>query len=231
MQPLATNAVVGQDATFCGRDDDGNKRWAEVQRDTASTKTVGLACGPAATGEDVMAQLEALRAARGELPLVFACDRGAQYENATVKDYLEANGVVLLPRLPRTPQHNAWSERGIRELKEAAQLDPGMPAAQQEERLKSTAARLDANRRHATRKGLTADQADSILPRATSLVPRQAFYATCRRAMEGAERRHEHSRARTLACRKAAFAVMERFGLVRITGGRAPSSRRRSVPN
>ncbi|HYC77336.1 MAG TPA: hypothetical protein VEI02_06880, partial [Planctomycetota bacterium] len=113
VQPLATNAVVGQDATFCGRDDDGNKRWAEVQRDTASTKTVGLACGPAATGEDVMAQLEALRAARGELPLVFACDRGAQYENATVKDYLEANGVVLLPRLPRTPQHNAWSERGI----------------------------------------------------------------------------------------------------------------------
>ncbi|HYC76205.1 MAG TPA: hypothetical protein VEI02_01140 [Planctomycetota bacterium] len=46
MQPLATNALVGQDATFCGRDDEGNKRWAEVQRDVASTKTVGLACGP-----------------------------------------------------------------------------------------------------------------------------------------------------------------------------------------
>ena len=46
VQPLATNALVGQDATFCGRDDEGNKRWAEVQRDVASTKTVGLACGP-----------------------------------------------------------------------------------------------------------------------------------------------------------------------------------------
>jgi hypothetical protein len=61
---------------------------------------------------------------RGELPLALAVDRGSQYENEDVRDYLDRRQVVLLPRLPRTPQHNAWSERGIRELKAAAPARP-----------------------------------------------------------------------------------------------------------
>lgn len=236
VQVLATGALVGQDATFCGRHPPpagrrvGRAEWLEVQRDVASTKTVGLRRGPAADGPEIVRQLEALRGTRGELPLVIALDRGAQYENEDVKRYLDDHEVVLLPRLPRTPQHNAWSERGIRELKDAAPLDAGMPPAVQEARLRAAAARLDANRRHATRKGLTADEAYSILPRATSLVPRATFYADCRRAMQDAEHGHDHQRAKTLASRLAVLRVMESYGLVKITGGRPTSTDRPSVP-
>lgn len=230
VQALATDALVVQEATFCGQRAPhaggraGRTERAEVQRDLASTKTLGLSFGPAADGEEIVRRLEALRLTRGEPPPAYAFDRGPQYENETVRRFLREHEIVLVPRLPRTPQHNACGERGIREVKEAAQLDPRMPPGMQAARLKTAAARLDANRRHATREGLTADQADSILPCATFLVSRATFHAACRQAMDDAETGHEHQRAKTLARRRAFYEVMARCRLVKITGGRPPFS-------
>ena len=105
----ARNALWAQDATHLARDEMGKSVQAEVIREVASTRTLEIRVGPAATADDVIAALEQARATRGTLPLVWATDNGSAYVSAAVRKYLAENQIVPLRSLLRTPQHNAWA--------------------------------------------------------------------------------------------------------------------------
>lgn len=204
---------------------------AEVVRDVGTTQTLGLAIGPAADAEDVILLLDRIIAERGVAPLVWSTDNGPPYVSGRLDDYLRDRRIIHLKNLPRTPQHNAAAERGEGELKAAARLLPSDSPAERARKLVRTAAKLNRGRRRATRKGLTGREADSILPAATSIVSRDAFYEACRTAMEEAVRTATTWRAQRLAERAAIHGVLERYGLVQITGGRRRPATPASLSN
>jgi transposase InsO family protein len=204
---------------------------AEVVRDVATTRTVGLSIGPAADAEDVVSLLDRIIAERGVAPLVWSTDNGSPYVSQRLIDYLRARQIVHLRNLPRTPQHNAAAERGEGELKAGARFLPADDPETRARKLLRTADRLNRYRRRATRKGLTAHEADLILPPATSIVSREEFYEACRIAVEEAMKAKTSRRAQRLAERGAIYAVMERYGLVKITGGRRRAAPPASLSN
>jgi hypothetical protein len=58
------------------------------------------------------AQLE-----RGKTPWVLAVDNGGAQKSAELRAWARETDVILLFNVPRTPQHNAWVERGFGELR------------------------------------------------------------------------------------------------------------------
>jgi hypothetical protein len=164
-------------------------------------------------------------------PSVWSTYHGPPHVSQRLADYLRTRRIVHLPNLPRTPQHNAAAERGEGELKAGARFLRADDPATRARKLFRTADRLNRYRRRATRKGLTAHEADLILPRATSIVAREDFYEACRQAVEEAVQALTSRRARRLAEREAILAVMERYGLVKITGGRRRAAPRASFSN
>lgn len=98
-------------------------------------------------------------------------------------------------------------------------------------KLLRTADRLNRYRRRATRKGLTAHEADLILPPTTSIVSREEFYEACRFAVEEAVKAKTSRRAQRLAERGAILGVMDRYGLVKLTGGRRRAALPASLSN
>lgn len=258
VQPLAKDALWAQDATKVGDAaapavevpavevpavaapaEDGKEAaavptvalLAEVVRDVATTRTVGLSIGPAADAEDVISLLDRIIAERGVAPLVWSTDNGPPYVSQRLVDYLRERQIVHLRNLPRTPQHNAAAERGEGELKAGARFLPTDAPQTRARKLHRTADRLNRYRRRATRKGLTAHEADLILPPATSMVSREEFYEACRIAVEEAVKAKTSRRAQRLAERGAIHAVMERYELVKITGGRRRAAPPASLSN
>ena len=67
------------DATHLGRNPTGRAVQAEVLRDVASTRTIGISAGPEATAMEVMLLLDLTTAARGSPPLVLITDNGGAY--------------------------------------------------------------------------------------------------------------------------------------------------------
>jgi ribosomal protein S28E/S33 len=122
VEVLARDVLWALDATHLTRVA-GTKVEAQVLRDAASARTVGLSVGPPVTARDALALLEHAREERGGLPLVLARDNGSPYTATSVQSYLAAHQVIELRNLPRTPQHNPWAERAIGELKADSGLD------------------------------------------------------------------------------------------------------------
>lgn len=108
------------DETHLGRVDIGEAVLGIVVREVASTRTLVVSVGPAATAEDLIRVLEHLRAVRGELPLVIAMDNGPAMRSELVGMYLRFHEVVPLFNVPYVSQHNSWVETGHRRLKCAA---------------------------------------------------------------------------------------------------------------
>jgi len=117
VEVLAKDALWSLDATHVG---DGME--AVVVREVATTRTIDLGLGGPPDARDLGLALERARAGRGCLPLVLALDNGGPMRSEELRAWAEREQVVLLFSLPRTPQHNPWSEHGMRELKEEAGL-------------------------------------------------------------------------------------------------------------
>lgn len=218
---LARNAVLAQDGTHLGRM--GTEAVeAQVVKDPATMKTVQLHVGPPATGRDVLEHLEALEKSRG-LPLVWQTDNGGCYVAEEVQAYLRAKRVVHLRSLPRTPEHNAYAESGIGELKAASRMGRGVVLASVEgaaEHLGRVSRRLDAHRLRASRGWKTSDQLDEAM-NAGYDVDRDGFYATVQERKAEAVQGASSARKARQAEREAVYAVLEEFGLVsRLRGGR-----------
>lgn len=86
--------------------DRGTKNWVGHQESLKASKA-----------SDVVKVLSECFDKNGK-PLVLSTDNGAAYTNKLVSKFLEANKVIHLLSLPRTPQHNGSVEVGIKELRE-----------------------------------------------------------------------------------------------------------------
>jgi hypothetical protein len=174
--------------------------------------------GPPATGLDVVRALVRAARAAGRWPLVFVSDNGPPYRSLVLARFLAALRIVHLRNEPRTPQHIAWSERGMRELKATARLAARPPVR----RLAAFArAAAQLNRRpRLTKNNLTALELRRSMRLATALVDRETFYRAAGAAMTAAVLPQAKGRARRRAERAAIFATLEQFDLIiRYRGG------------
>lgn len=206
----------------------GEPFLAEVLRDVATTKTLAVTTGPAPTGDDIAALLHCMKEDRGTLPLVLSVENGGAQKSNDLARYCEREMVIVLRNHPRTPQHNPFVERAIRELREESGLDSDAPLKNEEEgteRLQAAWRRLD-NRHLRPRHGYrTAAEVDAAMPRWYDQVDRAHFYKAARKAIEEAVRACTKPRARRLAEREAIFRTLENFGLVSRTRGGEPLAR------
>jgi transposase InsO family protein len=219
---LARDAIWGEDATHLGHDGTAPVQ-GEVVRDLATTRTVALSAGRAATRADVIATLERARTCRGTLPLVWQTDNGSPYVSDCLARWLASNQVIHLRSRTHTPTDNPATERAIGELKAECGLDAGAAIAGPSpalERLEQARQRLDEHRRRASRCWCTAAELDAQMPRAEHLVSRARFYEDACAARAQAVLGIDDPREARRREREATWVVLERHGLVRVHRGR-----------
>lgn len=225
VEVLARDALWSVDATHVGKGDE-----AVVVREVATTRTIDIGLGGAPDAAALVRALERARHERGCLPLVLALDNGGPMRSEELRSWAEREKVVLLFSMPRTPQHNAWSERGMRELKEEAGIPTRRRRARDEAgpREGDVAARLARARRvldrrpRASRGGRTAIAVDAALPPWYRALARERFHEAACSAIRDALAVPGTTRARRRAEREAILATMERSGLIRRTRGGVP---------
>jgi len=218
----ARDVVWALDATHLGRDRRGRAVEGEVLREVASTRTIELSVGPEATAEEVVAQLERARLARGTAPLVLQSDNAATYRSELVRDWGARHGVVQLFNRPHTPQHNGAAEHGMRELKEESLLGKGVLVLDKEAaraRLEAARDKLDQHRLRATRGWKTAVEADRGHPPWSTLTTRADFLqeVACRMARTLLD--SPQGPARRRAARAAILDALEGLSLITRTRG------------
>lgn len=226
---MARDTMWSIDATHLGRDEHG-KIEAEVLREVASSRTLGLSVGPPATAREVVELLERARLERGAAPLVLVSDNGGAYTSAEVAAWLAEHEVAHLLNEPHTPQHNAWSEHGNGELKRETGLGKGVRLVSRRATLNElvrATRRLDHGRLRRSRGWRTAVDYDQSLPPASCVVERKRFYALCCKAVAEGVLDHASPRERRRAERAAILTTLERFGLVTMTGGGVLCSRKK----
>ena len=222
MKVAARDAVWSIDATHLGRNDAGGEVQSEVLREVRSTRTIGLTIGKSATAKEVVALLERTAKERGGPPLVLLSDNGGPYRSGEVGEWCERNKVIHLFSLPYTPQHNAASEHGMRELKEDASLGKGVllhDIAETRATLQRSRDRIDGHRLRRTRNWMTAVEFDQSSPHWETLVTRKVFWqkATC--AINRAVLDSSNQRDRRRAVRKAILTTLNECSVITLTRG------------
>lgn len=225
----AKDVIWAQDSTELERIEDAVVT-TEVVREVATTATGGV--NPnlgASNAEAAVAAFDAMsKSLGGRRPLIAATDRGAQYKSKTFNDMLRTHQVVHLLNVPHTPQHNAFAERAVRELKQESGLVPWetceflRPIQGWKRRTKVALRRLHARHRSGSRQGMNSTELDKHLRRADDLVDRSVFYAAAQEALAAARQAHEEPRARQCAERRAIINVLLRYGLIRVWIGGVP---------
>ena len=239
VEVLARDAMWGVDSTLIGRTEEGEIHALTV-RDLCVRRLLSVSVCPPPTAKDVRRQLELTARARGGYPLAVLVDNGGANRGHELQDVLAAEEVVVMWNLPYTPEHNAWTERGIEDVKAAAGLlrpqrraadatqgsvsssEPGVSSKAKDlfVRLVDAWVRLDRYTPRADFLGLTPEELDKIAPRADAHVRRARFYEDVCSALENARALHAAPRARRMAEREAIWCALERASLVtRIRGG------------
>jgi transposase InsO family protein len=223
VEVLAPDVIWGIDAKHLSRDKRGTLA-AEVVRDACPRKVRGASVGPPASGQEVVALLEAVVVKRGCAPLVLMHDNAKTYVGADVRAWREAHGVLDLCNLPHTPQHNGAVERTMRELGEQTGLGRGVRdvgLADAAMAVHDAIWRMNSRPR-AVLGRRSADEVDGPGRAIYSAEERKELADEVRAAQNEAMRDAKGARARRLACRRALLEVLERRGLVRITRGGSP---------
>ena len=219
------DAIWSMDATHLGRELPGRAIQGEIVREVASTRTIGMAVGRAATGAEVVTVLERVAHERHGCPLVLITDNGGAYVSGAVGRWCQAHRVLHLFSMPRTPQHNAASEHGMRELKHDAGLGKGelvLDVDQALAALRASRDRIDTCRLRRTCGWRTAVQADCSTPHWSVRVSRRELWewATC--AIDRALQDCPGKRARRRAVREAIYATLAHFAVITRTRGGRP---------
>jgi transposase InsO family protein len=186
---------------------EGEKQFSQAVKDRGSLAYRAVQSGPPATGEDVVGILES----QPVLPLVLASDNDKIYCGNHTSEWLEANKIVHLRSLPRTPQHNGAMEIGIRALKEAA--EPGGKS------LADTAKQINECRLWASKGYKTSVVLDAELPVAYHKVSRDVFYERCMMRLRRVAESPMKWREKRLVGREVIYATLEEYGLIKRTGG------------
>jgi len=222
---LARDTLWSMDATHLGRNQHGAAVQAEVLREVASTRTVGISVGPAATGEEVVRLLEQTARERNGYPLVLMTDNGGAYQSEVLHGWCCEHGVLHLFSLPRTPQHNGPSENGMYGLKLGAYLGKGVIVLDNEEaraRLEATRDRIDQHRLRRTRGWKTAVEADRAIPHWSEFVTRRGVLEKAACALDEALLHCTGRRARRRAEREAILGTLQYFSVIQRTRGGRP---------
>jgi len=214
------DALWSMDGTHLGRME-GAPVEGLVVRDVATTALRGVSVGGPVTAADVCLMLELTRRERGGLPLVLLSDNGSEFTARETQEYLRRHGVVHILSLPRTPQHNAWAERAVRELKDRTGLGKGVSIDSVEDvAMALGVARMALDRKpRPSRGGSSARALDATMPQWETRIDRERFYEEVRRAVIQAAQRHETARARRRAVREAIYATLDKYGLITQTRG------------
>jgi transposase InsO family protein len=218
---LHAGAVWSADEAHVGRTGEGRCVEVHVVKDNGSRNALGAEVDRPASGEDVIVLLERLRIREGALPLALITDNGAPYVSRALAEYLKAERVLHIRNVPHTPQHNGACEQLNGELK----ADCGLGKGSLIESLADAAGALEASRLRVNRRpravlsGLSADEQHRRGGKRYTPAQRKVIYETGCRAMEHAMQGTGTLRARRLAARRAAFAALEQYGIVKQTRG------------
>jgi transposase InsO family protein len=204
------------DATHLGRDRTGRAVQAEVLRDVGSAMTLRVSIGYAATAEEVVDLLEREVARRRGAPLVLVHDNGAAYAAQRTRSWCADHGVLQLFSLPRTPQHNAIAERGIRDLKEDSGLGDEVVGdiVEVRDRLARSVERIDALWPRPSKGGQTLRAVHAAMPSWRGQVDRGAIYEAATCAIRKAVLDCDSARARRVATRGAIHDTLEAFHVI-----------------
>lgn len=222
----APDVIWGMDATQLGRTPEGAAVDGQVIRDSATRRTLDLTVGPPPSTGDVVDLLERARKSSGVLPLVLATDNGPIYTSAQLEEYLRRHQVIHLTNLEHTPQHNGFTERGIGELKDLAELDGSAVLSDlSDARKRMGRAWMYLDHIHARPMLGFRTAAECYQdPTARDTMPdRDLFYRSACDALDVASRAPDN-RARRRARREAIYATLERFELITRTRGGVPFS-------
>jgi hypothetical protein len=213
MEVLVRGAVWCLDATHVGRDAEGKSVMEEVVRDECSRDYAGV-------GASVLGTLEKAAAQNG-WPLLVREDNGGENQAPEVVARLKKEKVIVLPNLPRVPQHNPRAERGMRELKEITGLGKGCVVVREEAEadLEWACGVLNAKPR-ACFDWKSSDQACAEIDWWYSRVSRDEIYTAVCAARQQAVQGVKGKRAQRSAEREATFAVLEQFHIIKRWRGR-----------
>lgn len=214
VEVLVQGGVWCLDGTHVGRDAEGKSVMEEVVRDecTRDYKSVGAS---------VLGTL--VRAAESDgWPLLLREDNGGENRDPDVVALLKKKKVIVLPNLPRVPQHNPRAERGMRELKEVTGLGKGrvVVRGEAEAELSWACGVLNAKPR-ACLDWRSSKEACADFPWWYSRVSREKLYSTVCAARRRAVRGATGKRAQRAAEREATLAVLEKFHIIKRWRGRA----------
>jgi hypothetical protein len=213
---LHPDVLHGLDATLLGRDEDDHKIEGQVLRDIATAEVLEVSAGPPVTSLDAIAILVGHWMATGRVPLVVMTDGGPPYTSAVFEAFLEAMQVVHLTSVPRTPEHNAHTERGIGEVKDVADLGADVRTTVRVALLLARYAMEVLNRWRVrpSRGGMSARDFRRTLAPWYALHSRAAVYAAASSAVEDATRGVTRTWSRRARARRAILGTLERFGLI-----------------
>ena len=217
------NVIWTQDATHVGRLNQVAMQ-AEVLKDRATLGYTGLALGPTAKAEEILWILNVAKQERG-LPLVWATDNGSVYRDQRVEEFLKREKVVHLLSRPRLPQDNAAAEKGIRELKEVANLGKGVKLSSVKEVVQKLAISqevLNCCRPRGSKGYQTAEELETTLPPWNEKVERGVFFEQACKCMEKALKGGGTTREKRQAQRQAVYETLEKFQLITRTRGGKP---------
>lgn len=224
MKVLRQDAVWSTDALQAGRDAEDAAVHAEMGRDLCSLGYVGVEVMKPLDGVHLIDFLRRAARRRGQLPLVLSTDNGPENVNHLVEAWLHKHQVVHLKNLPHTPQHNAWAERGVRELREVTGIRSWSRVTVEgvQEVLESAWRFLNRCRLRPSLGGRTSEDVarnDSVL-----YTPeyRDAFYRTVCKAQQEAVLDLHGAYARRIAERMAILQILQAYGLVELTRGGKP---------
>ncbi len=222
---LVRDALWSLDATHLGRDPCGAEVQAEVLREVASTRTIGMSVGPPALADEVVRLLDAAVAGRCHAPLVLLTDNGGAYRSLAVEAWCRLHSVVHLFSLPHTPQHNAASEHGMRDLKDEANLGVGVrlsDIAQPAARLGAARDRIDGHRLRRSRGWRTAIEDDVQRPHWLDVVTREQVLGAVSCGIHLAMLDCHPGRARRRAIREAILRALQDLCVITRTRGGRP---------
>lgn len=183
----------------------------QVIKDRGSQKIIKVKKIRRSNSYAVIKAIEECKKKRG-LPLVLGTDNGSDYISKQLERYMEANKIIHLRSLPRTPQHNGAVECAIRELKEAATANRIS--------LESAGKILNKNRLRASFLFKTSDEMDEELVSSYAEEVRERFYASCKERLSAECAGIKNGRSRRLQERKVILKMLEQFDLIKINRGK-----------
>jgi len=212
IQVLTSQTMMGQDAYQQG------SVHAEIVKDFATLRYEAVAAGAPAEGKDIIAGLEALKAA-DKLPLVWATDNGSAYRSKEVRQFLADHMIADYPSRRRTPTDNAPTERAVRELKSACMLESEASPFDNTLMLAEKTCLLNSCLPRRSKDFQTANELDSSMDPWYGFVSREAFYREVTSAKQFAACNGYSGQRARKAEREAVEGVLVLFGLAKLNRG------------